>query len=136
MESPTRRSSIRRVVLVGAIYFAIGAVFSTFSAPTVLGNVIVAWRVTAWLISAGVFAWQIWGDRVKFRRTKLATALNAACAAAIGAFALGARVALHSAHPSMLALLLWPAVTAVPAFVVALIVAAVFVPSSAARAAE
>ena len=136
MTTPERRSPVRRIVLVGAIYFAVGVLFSSFAAPSVLGHRVVTWRLIAWLISGDVFLWQIWGDRVHFGRTNLATAVNAAAAAAIGAFGLGARVAVHSAHPSPMAMVLWPLVTAIPAFVVALVVAAVLDGVAAPRAAE
>jgi uncharacterized protein (DUF486 family) len=87
----------------------------------------VVWRVTAWLGSAIVFAINIWYEHSRLHSSPFSTALRASLAVALGAFVLAAGANLQSLwatasnHRSLaLALVVWPIVAGVPAFVVAL----------------
>lgn len=116
-------------LLAGLAYLVIGVVFAALPATT--HQTVVLWRLAAWAVSGVVYATQIGHLRVRMGRSVLFTAGQAALAAAIGAFGLAvvgpARAVLVEGRGGslwLLALVLWPLITAVPAFVVALGVAA------------
>jgi hypothetical protein len=124
--SSNQRGWIRAVLLAGAAYLVIGRVFAF---PT---SNVQFWRLAAWVVSGAVFATHIGYEHLRLRHSPRTTASHAALAAAIGAFGLAVAASLHKLMVSsalepkwLLALVLWPAITAVPAFVVALAVAAV-----------
>jgi hypothetical protein len=117
---------IRAALLAGAAYLVIGRVFAF---PT---NHVRFWRLAAWVVSGAVFAAHIGYEHFRLRHSRRSTASHAALAAAIGAFGLAVAAALHKLMLSsalepkwLIAFVAWPAITAVPAFVVALAVAAV-----------
>ena len=117
---------IRAALLVGVGYFIIGRVFAV---PT--GNLRL-WRLAAWMLSGLAYAAHILYEHFRLRNSTRSTALHAALAVAIGAIALALAGMMHSMSTTsairpawLLALVLWPAVTAVPAFLVALVAAAV-----------
>jgi hypothetical protein len=90
----------------------------------------VTWRLAAWVISAAAFAAHIGYEHVRLRSSPGTTALHTSLAVALGAFALAVAANVHaqvvsSYRPShAVALVAWPVLTALPAFVVALAVAA------------
>ena len=96
----------------------------------VIAAIYTAFGVLAFLVSAIVFAIHV-GYEYFLGDSPRSTALNAAGAVAVGAFALAVTANIHgrlvgSNHQRLLvfALVAWPALTAVPAFVVALVAAA------------
>lgn len=132
MEDPLTRDHVSRVpqwvaaaAIVGLAYFAIGRLFAI---PT---KHVQAWRLAAWAASGVVYAAQIAYEHFVLRDAPPSIAFHAAVAAAIGAFALAAAGFLHSLagapHTSLwlLAMIVWPLVTAIPAFAVAFVVAIV-----------
>jgi len=123
------RSWVRTLMLVAVAYTAIGIVFAALAVDA---NHVRVWRLAAWLASAVVAAAHIWYEQYRLGSSPRPTALHAAGAVALGAFglALAANVhwlfaGTHGQRPPLLALPLWPVVTAVPAFLAALAVAAV-----------
>jgi hypothetical protein len=121
-----RQPWVRAALLVGLAYFLIGRVFAW---PT---THVQGWRLAAWAISGAAYAAHIGYEHFRLRHSPYPTALHAALAVAIGAFGLAAAGALHSLlatstiRPAwLLAFVAWPVVTAVPAFVVALVAATV-----------
>ena len=89
------------------------------------------WRYSAWVASAVAAAAQIGYEHHRLGSSPRSTALHAAGAVALGAFglAVGANVhwlftAARGPRLPLIALVAWPVVTAVPAFVAALAVAA------------
>jgi hypothetical protein len=89
------------------------------------------WRLAAWLVSGAAYAAHIWYEHFRLRNGPRSTALHAAVAVAIGAIALALAGMIRSVSTTstlrpawLLALVLWPAITALPAFLVALVVAA------------
>jgi hypothetical protein len=119
------------VLLVGVAYLVIGVVFARLPAAT--HQTLVLWRLAAWAVSAVVYGVHIAYLRLRVGRSTLVTAWQAALAAALGAFGLAvvgpARAALVGGHQGslwILALLLWPLITGVPAFLVAYVTATVF----------
>ena len=124
MNEPRRKPWIRAALFVGLVYFLVGRLFSV---PT---EHVHAWRLAAWIVSAVAYAAQIAYEHFTLRSAPRSTASHAALAAAVGAFALAlagmARSLMTGAalRPAwLLALVVWPGGTAVPAFLVALVVA-------------
>ena len=123
------RSWVRALLLVAVAYAAIGIVFARLAVDA---NHVRVWRLAAWLASAVVAAAHIWYEQYRLGSAPRPTALHAAGAVALGAFglALAANVhwlfaGTHGQRPPLLALPVWPVVTAVPAFLAALAIAAV-----------
>ena len=126
MDEIRRQSWVRTALLVGVAYFLIGRVFA---APT---NHTSVWRLAAWVVSGVAFAAHIGYEHFSLRHAPRSTALHTALAVALGAFALAVAGALHSLLTTsairlswLLAFVAWPLVTAVPAFLVALVAGAV-----------
>ena len=116
---------IRDALLVGVVYCAVGRLFAT---PDTHAQ---AWRLAAWLVSGAVFAAHIGYEHFKLRNSTRTLAWHAAAAVAIGAFFLAVAAAFHSLSVEstirpiwLLAFVAWPVITAVPAFVVALVAGA------------
>jgi len=88
------------------------------------------WRLAAWLVSAGAFAAHIWHEQGRLQTSPQTAAFHTSVAVALGAFGLAVGASIHaltassSRHFPALMLLIWPVVTGVPAFVVALTAAA------------
>ena len=115
---------------IGAVYCLAGLAFGALAARAGSPQIRVMWRFAAWLVSAGAFAEHIWHEHRRLQSLPPITALHAALAVALGAFGLAVGASLHglsasSPHPfPALMLLVWPLITAVPAFLVALAVSA------------
>jgi hypothetical protein len=108
---------------VAIVYAAVGLLTSApghFGRPHFL-----AWRLGAWTVSAIVFALHLGYEAWRVRSTPLAMALHAAIAVSLGAFGLAAGAAMRSDHPRafLLALIVWPLVLFVPAFLIAFVLA-------------
>ena len=121
MDTSPRRAWIPVAFLVGIIYFIIGRVFAQST------NHAHAWRMAAWILSLVAYATHIWYEQFRLRSSVRSTALHAAVAVAIGAFALALSGMIRSLSTTsairpawLLSLVAWPAITAVPAFLVAL----------------
>ena len=128
-------STIRRwgvvLLVVGAFYFVAGFTLAAL-AGAASPRMRIAWRLTAWLVSAIAFVAHIGYEQSRLRHSPPVTALHASLAAALGAFALAAAATIRAASTGegnlrllAIALVAWPALTAVPAFLVALFAAAV-----------
>ncbi len=122
---------IRAALLLGLIYFLIGRLFA------LPANHAHAWRLAAWMVSAAAYAAHIAYEHFRLRNSARLAALHVAVAVAIGAFLLAVAGMINSLSTAsairpawLLALVAWPAVTAVPAFLVA-IVAGAILPRSA-----
>ena len=118
-------------MLLGAAYFVVGLIFGAFAGWSASHQMRVAWRVAAWVISAAAFAAHIGYEHFRLRSSPGETALHAALAAALGAFALAVAANVHAQQVTSsrrglpaFALVAWPALAAVPAFVVALVATA------------
>ena len=136
-DAPSRRAWIRAAFLLGVVYFAIGR---GFAAPP---NHVQAWRLAAWLVSGIVYATHIWYEHSRLRSPPRVLAAHVALAVAIGAFGLAVAGMIHSLSTAssirpawLLALVLWPTFTAIPAFLGALVAAAILSRLSRNAAAE
>lgn len=131
MDASGRKQWGRTVILSGVVYLVVGIAFAAFASWSTSNQMRTAWRLTAWGISAVAFVAHVWYERFRLRSSALTTALHTSLAVAAGAFALAVAANIHgqwvaSSHQLSLAfaLVAWPALTAVPAFLVALAAAA------------
>ena len=123
---------LRRLILVGVAYFVVGIAFGSFAGWSASNQMRVAWRLLAFLISGVAFAIHIGYEHFRLGNSPRITASHAALAVALGAFLLAVAATVHAvmvpAHAPywrhLVALVAWPVLTAVPAFVVALVAAA------------
>ena len=132
MDRPANQRWLRRALLVAVVYPVVGIAFAALANPSASHKLVVTWRLAAWLVSAAAFAAHLGYEHFRLRSSPLRAALHVAMAVALGAFALAVWVNVHahwvgSSHQSPLAplaLVVFPAVTGAPAFVVALVAGA------------
>jgi hypothetical protein len=125
MDAPGRHSWFGTATVIGVVYCVIGIVFALPS------NQVRMWRLAAWVASAALYAGHIAYEHLRLRNSSRSLALHVAVAVAIGAFGLAVAAIIHSlfAPPNYtrwrfgLALVAWPIITALPAFIVALAMA-------------
>jgi hypothetical protein len=125
MEASRGQVWFRAALLVGVAYGLIGRLFALPASD------VHVWRLAAWIVSGAVYAAHIGYEHFRLRSSPRLTALHVAVAVAIGAFALVAAGMLHdlwtasTIRPAwLLALVVLPAVTAVPAFLGGLVAGA------------
>ena len=118
------QSWFRVALLVGIVYFAVGRLFSV---PIPHAQ---AWRLAAWIVSGVAFAAHLGYEHFKIRHSPRSVARDTAVAVGIGALLLAVAGMIRSVWATsairtawFLALVLWPAFTAIPAFLAALVVA-------------
>jgi hypothetical protein len=123
--SARRHAWVGAALFVGVVYFLIGRLF-TLPATHVHG-----WRLAAWMVSGAAYAAHIGSEHFRLRNSPRATAVHVALAVAIGAFGLAVAGMIHSLSTAsairpawLLAMIIWPAVTALPAFLGALVATA------------
>ena len=131
MDVPGRRSWVRALMLAAVAYAVIGIAFAALDKSADADHVH-PWRLAAWAASAAAAAAHIGYEHYRLGSSPRPTALHAAGAVALGAFglALAANVhwlfaETHGRPPPLLALPVWPVITAIPAFLLALAGAAV-----------
>ena len=131
MNASSNQRWLRTVILFGIVYSVVGIGFAALARLSTSSETGVMWRRAAWLVSAVAFAVHIANEHVRERNSPPSIALHASLAAALGAFALAVAANVHALRAASgnhyllaIALVLWPILTAVPAFVVALVVAA------------
>ena len=124
MDSSRQQPWIPAALLLGALYVIVGRLFP---APV---TYLQEWRLAAWLVCGVAFAAHIAYEHFSLRHSPLLVAWHSAVAVAIGAFLLAVAGMIHSLWATsevrtvwFLALVLWPAFTAIPAFLVALVIA-------------
>lgn len=126
----SRATVVGTAMFVGTTYLVVGVVFGALAGGAASREALTLWRLGAWAASALVYAAHIGHVRLRWGYLPRATALQAALGAAVGAFGLAvvgpARMALiegHGGRAWILALVLWPVITGIPAFLVALVAA-------------
>jgi hypothetical protein len=130
VDPSTPRRWLPAVLVVGALYCLAGLGFGTLANHALSQQGRVIWRLAAWVISAVAFAAHVWHEHRRLQSVPPLAAFHTALAVALGAFGLAVGATLHSLttssprHFPALMLLVWPLITAVPAFVVALAAAA------------
>ena len=127
MEALPTRPWLRVALAFGVAYLAAGLIFGTLAGAAGSEQLRSAWRFMAWLVSAVAFALHIRYENVRLHSPMVAAALHVATGVAVGAFGLALAANIHaltmgSTHRRALglSLVLWPLLTAIPAFFVAL----------------
>ena len=121
----------REVAGLAVVYCIAGLAFGALAGRAATHNAVVAWRWAAWLVSAIAFGGHIVYEHVLHRTSPMITAVRASSAAGLGAFGLAVAANIHAQTVApqqhslllVLSLVIWPVMTALPAFVVALVVA-------------
>src|SRR6266446_573873 len=123
MGESSRQPWVRVVVLLGVVYAFVGIIFAIPAGP------VKVWRLAAWVVSAFAYAAHVAYERFRLRNSPRSAALHVALAVALGAFGLAVGANIHSLQLGsanehrrllLLALGLWPVITALPAFLFAL----------------
>jgi len=132
VDAAVERRSLRVMLLVAAVYLLVGVAFGAFASGSATEAMRLLWRRLAWLVSAAAFAAHLGYEHFRLGSSSRATAAHVSLAAALGACGLAVAANVHewwgaaSYRPSLaIALVAWPLLTAVPAFVVAWVAAAV-----------
>jgi len=132
LKEPHERRWLRTILFIGAIYCIDGIVFGKFAGWSKSHTMVFIWRLAAWMTCALLFAGHIWYEYFRQSNSPRKTALYTSSAAAAGAFGLAVAANIHalfvtSANQILLAfsLIIWPVLTAVPAFIVAFVVTSV-----------
>jgi disulfide bond formation protein DsbB len=124
VETTDRRRWLLTAILLAVVYCAVGVVFQ--------GQF--AWRLAAWVVSAAAYVGHLAYEHGRLRNPPRIAALHAAASVALGAFGLAVAATLHRAFSAesganmrlyALALVVWPLITGVPAFIVALVLSEV-----------
>ena len=111
------------MVILGVVYAFVGIVFAV---PVGHAKI---WRLAAWVVSAVAYTAHICYEHFRLRNSPGSGALHVALGVALGAFGLALGANIHSLRLGstiehrrllLLALGLWPIITALPAFLVAL----------------
>jgi hypothetical protein len=131
MDASDRNRWFRAVILLGAVYAVFGIAFAAFAGSAGSNSMRETWNRLGFLASAVAFVIHIGYEHFRLRNSPLTTASHVSIAVALGAFALALSANVHgyrvgSSNQRLLAfaLIAWPAITAIPAFVVALVAAA------------
>jgi len=132
--APPRVRRLWIALAVGASYALVGLAASAMSGRASSPPGRTAWRLAAWAASVGAFLVQVVVGRARLRIPARSAAADAALAAALGALVLAAvAIARSIAHGALgprlaLALVLWPVLVAIPAFVIGFGLAAMITP--------
>jgi signal transduction histidine kinase len=131
MNNSSRQRWLTTAILIGLLYFAVGIAFGALAGAAASDQTQFFWRLSAFIMSALVFAVHIAYEHFRLRNRPRSTAWHAAVAVACGGFALALMANIHDLgtaagyRPRMLiALVAWPLLTGVPAFIVAMVVPA------------
>jgi hypothetical protein len=126
-----KAAAIWAVLFLGTLYFVVGILFGELAGEAASHQMLLTWRWAAWIVSAIAFGAHIVYEQVRLRSSPRITAFHVSLAAGLGAFGLAAAANVHAQtvsphqHSLLLALSLaiWPVMTVLPAFVVALVAA-------------
>ena len=113
-----------RTIFVGMAYAVVGVAFAIPANSSASPHGRLAWRLAAWAASGAIFTAHLVYEHIRLGGFPRRIACRVSAAVAIGAFALAARIDVRGAGAhrggarAALALVVFPVVTAVPAFVV------------------
>jgi len=114
-----------RIPVLGLVYFVIGYGSTFLVHPTIQ-----FWRLAAWVASAVVYVAHVAYEHFRLENSPPATSIHVGLAVAIGGFLLAVAATTHAAMVSehapftrfLVALVAWPLITGVPAFLVTLVI--------------
>ena len=131
MNSSDRKRWLLAVVLFGAIYFVIATAFGALAGSAASNLTRETWNRLAFLACGIAFVVHIGYEHFRLHSSTRTTAWHASLAAALGGLALALWANLHDLGSSsgyrprlLIALIAWPLLTGVPAFLIALVTAA------------
>jgi len=131
MDASDRKRWLRAAALFGALYLVIAIVFGQFASRAASDSMRETWNRLAFVASGIAFAVHIAYEHFRLRNPARRTAWHTSVAVAFSAFLLALAANIHDLgsatgyRPRMLiALVAWPLITGVPAFIVALVMAA------------
>ena len=117
-------------IVVGVLYFAITVTTGALAAMAQTGRGLFLWRLSAFVFCGIAFLTHIAYEHFRLHSTAKATACHTSIAVVIGALALAVSANMNDLITGsgyrgrmLLALIIWPILTAVPAFIAALILA-------------
>jgi len=120
---------LRAVILFGLVYLVVGVAFPN---PSAANKTQFIWRLGAWLTAVLAFAIHIGIEHFRWHNSPHRAALHVSASVSLGGFALAAAANIHALRVGTgnhrllaLALVIWPVITGLPAFVVAWAAAAV-----------
>jgi len=121
-------------LFIAIVYPLVGVAFAALDKVSTPAPIHL-WRLAAWLVSAAAFGAHLAYEHLRLRASNIRAALHTSIAVGAGAFVLAVWVNVHgrsvaASHQSPLAplaLILFPLLTAVPAFLVALLAGAVLI---------
>jgi hypothetical protein len=127
VDALTRRHWLVTALLFGLFYVAVGLVSSELSAAASSRQLGFVWRFGAYVVSAIAFAIHLRYEYFTARSAPATAALHAATGVALGALFLATAALIRAqivGGPNpvghVIALVAWPAITAIPAFIVGL----------------
>ena len=123
--SPAKKNHwLPLLILFAAVYLLVAIGFPN---PPVASNEQFMWRLAAWLTCIGVFAIHIGLEHFRLRSSAGRAALHVAMSVALGALGLAAAANIHALRAGagnhrlrLLALVVWPIMTGMSAFLIAL----------------
>ncbi len=130
MDSLQERRSVRVALLMVAVYLVVGLGSAKLAKDAKAQGI--PWRRLAWFVSAVAFTGHIGYEQFRLRSSGRTVATHASIAAALGALGLAVAANVHGWFVSpdhrgrlAVALVAWPVLIAIPAFVVAIVATAV-----------
>ena len=130
MDHTSRQRWLGPVILAGVLYPVVGIASAALAEAAASPQMQFFWRLSAFAMSAVVLAAHVAYEHFRLRNGAQVTAWHASLGAAIGGLLLAVMANIHDLgsasgyRPRMLvALMAWPLLTGVPAFVVALVLA-------------
>lgn len=127
METAARNRWPRATLLAAASYAGVGITTAYLAGSASSVHLRTAWRLAAWLLSLVVFGAHLAYEHVRLGSRARTAAAHSAAAVALGAFALAVAGPVRSYWGTSgfgrltMSLVLWPVLTGVPAFIVALV---------------
>jgi hypothetical protein len=117
-------------MFAGVLYLLAGTVFLN---PPASNRAQFIWRLAAWIISAVTFCVHAWYELFRLHSPPRRLAIHVSTAVALGAVGLAVAANIHALSTGtgnrqllILAVVIWPILTAVPAFAIAFIAAKAF----------
>jgi hypothetical protein len=127
MDATPRQHWFRVASFIGISYGLVGILFALPSTGVRIA------RLAAWIVSGALYAVHLGWENLRYRHQVFVAAWHVAAAVAVGGFVLAVAATIHKALATsaapywryLLALVVWPLITATPAFFVALLVSVV-----------
>jgi hypothetical protein len=125
MDRSSAKKWIPPALLAGVLYFVVGFCLGTFAGSASSDQSRFGWRLAAWLVSLGIYLGHICYEYFKLKNTPLISSLHLGGGVALGGFLIAISAIVHALSTGsgnlgllLLALLAFPLVTALPAFVI------------------